>query len=195
MDFYGIKENVEAIHMPKDARRRIRTNVIIQKEYTMKKHFPKTAAIAAILALCLCLPLGAAAAGKTGIFRDIFNHQGAIVGQTYENATDEIRVTAKTAGEKLVVTVEFLKPEEMPYAALQTLSLGAYSLDGDQKDENGLIQATATMKNNVSISENKATFTLPLNPGATTLHITSFEGSAKADQPLTISGNWEITIS
>ena len=195
MDFYGIKEAVESIQMPKSARARICAKLNTRKEFTMKKHFTKASAIAAVLALCICIPMGAMASGKTGFYKDKVNHMGAITGQTYENATDEIRVTAEAINGKLLVTAEFLQPEKAPYFVLKTLSLGGYTQDGEEKDENGLIQAEATMKNIVPISENKATFILPLNPGATKLHITSFEGGSKADQDLTISGNWEITIS
>lgn len=195
MDFYGIKEAVESIQMPKTTHTRIRANLNNRKELSMKKHFTKATALAAVLALCICIPLGAMASGKTGFFRDKVNPIGAITGQTYENATEEIHVTAEAVNGKLLVTAEFLEPEKAPYMFLQTLSLDGYSLDGEEKNENGIIEATATMKNIVTIIDNKATFSLPLPTGATTLHITSFEGGAKADQPLTIFGNWEITIS
>lgn len=195
MDFYGIKEAVESIQMPKTTHTRIRANLNNRKELSMKKHFTKATALAAVLALCICIPLGAMASGKTGFFRDKVNHIGAITGQTYENATEEIHVTAEAAGDTLLVTAEFLQPAKAPYFVLDSLSLVGYSLDGEEKDENGLIRAEATMKNIVPITDNKATFSLPLKPGATKLHITSFEGGAKAEQPLTISGNWEITIS
>ena len=193
MDFYGIREAVESIQMPKTARTRIRANLNTRKEFSMKKHINKAAAIAAVLALCICIPVGAMAAGKSGFFKDKVNYTGAITGQTYENATDEIRVTAEAVNGKLLVTAEFLEPEKAPYFVLDTLSLGGYSLDGEESSENGMIEAT--MKSIATITDNKATFSLPLNPGATTLTITSFEGGVKADQPLTISGSWEIDIS
>lgn len=195
MDFYGIREAVESIQMPKSARARICTNLNARKGFPMKKYFTKASATAAVLVLCICIPVGAMASGKTGFFRDKVNPIGAITGQTYENATDEIRVTAKAVDGKLLVTAEFLNPEKAPYFVLDTLSLEGYHLDGKATTEDGLIIAEATVKHIVPITDNKAIFSLPLNPGATTLTISSFEGGAKAHQSLTISGTWEVEIS
>lgn len=199
MEYEKLSEAMHAIHMGEQARRRILKNCRAkynQKETEFMKHtFKRPLTALTVLVLVLCLPAAAMAAGKAGFFRDKVNYLGAITGQTYENATDEIRVTAEAAGDTLLVTAEFLQPEKAPYFVLDTLSLEGYSLDGEEKEEGGLIQAEATMKNIVPITNNKATFSLPLTPGATTLIITSFQGGAKADQDLTISGYWEIAIS
>ena len=191
MDFYGIKENVESIHMPEHTRRRIIQNLEHRKEHpVMKKHYRKSLTIAAALALCLALPLGVGAAGKHGYFRDILGWNRAIVGIAYENATDEISVTARTENGNLLVTARFLMPESLPYREEEALALGSYYFT--DAAENRIADFVGS--DPVPLSGNSATFQMKLVEGAHTLHIESFVGSKKADQDLTISGNWEIIL-
>jgi len=190
MDYYGIKENVEAIHLPEESRQRITEHLKHRKEPIMKKHYRKPFAVAAVLALCLMLPLGASAAGGMGFFRDLTGWNGAVVGTAYENATEEIAVTAKSENQELLVTVTLLKPQELPYRKEETLALGSCYLT----DEAGNRIAQWTGTDAVQITGPTLTFRLSLEEGAHMLHIENFVSAKKADQDLTISGDWQIEI-
>lgn len=191
MDFYGIKENVEAIGLPEDARCRIRRNLEHRKEHTvMKKQYRKPLTIAAALALCLALPLGAAAAGKLGHFRDILGWNGAIVGTAYDNATEEITVTATAENGSLLVTVRFLFPEKAPYREEEALALGNFYFTDEAGNRIGELTGTEALP----LSGNTVTFRLDLVDNARKLHIENFIGSKKADRDLIISGDWEIPL-
>lgn len=190
MDFYGIKENVEAIRMPESARQEIAENLRKRKEYTMKPKSIRLAPIAAVLALCLMLPLGASAAGRMGFFRDITGWNGAIVGTAYENATEEIIVTAKAENRELLITVTLLKSQELPYREEETLALGSCYLT----DEAGNRIAQWTGTDAVKITGPTLTFRLPMEEDAHTLHIENFVSAKKADQDLSIFGDWQIKI-
>lgn len=191
MDFYGIKENVEAIRLPEDAYGRICQNMKRRKEHTvMKKQYRKPLTIAAALVLCLTLPLGAAAAGRLGHFRDILGWNGAIVGTAYDNATDEIEVTAKAEGDNLLVTVRLLMPEKAPYREVEALALGSCYFTDEAGDRIAELSGTDALP----LLGNTLTFQLGLIEDAHTLHIESFVGSKKAEQDLVISGDWEISL-
>ena len=190
MDFYGIKENVEAIRLPEDVRLRICHNLKHRKEHTiMKKQYRKPLTIAALL-LCLALPLGAGAAGKLGHFRDILGWNGAIVGTAYDNATDEIEVTAKPEGNTLLVTVRLLMPEKAPYREVEALALGSCYFTDESGDRIAELPGTDALP----LLGNTLTFRLDMEEGAYALHIESFVGSKKAEQDLVISGDWEIVL-
>ena len=191
MDFYGIKENVEAITLPEDSRRRICQNLNHRKEHTnIKKQYRKPLTIAAALVLCLALPLGAAAADKLGHFRDILGWNGAITGTAYDNATDEIEVTAKTEGDNLLVTVRLLMPEKAPYREVEALALGSCYFTDEAGDRIAELSGTDAFP----LLGNTHTFQLRQIEDAHTLHIESFVGSKKAEQDLVISGEWKIIL-
>ena len=192
MDFYGIKDAVEEIRMPEETRQRIKHDLEHRKESAVMKHqFKKPLTIAATLVLCLALPLGAAAAGKLGHFRDITNRTGAITGTVYDNAMEEIEVTVKEDDGKLLVTVRLLLPEKAPYREVEALALGSsYFTDAAG---NRILELAETEA--VPLSGDTVTFRLDSVAGAHTLHIENFVGSKKADQDLTISGNWEIPLN
>lgn len=190
MDFYGIKENAESIRMPESVRQEITKNLQNRKEQTMKRKSIRLAPIAAVLALCLLIPLGASAAGKSGFFQDLFGRGGAIVGTTYNNATQEIAVTAAVEENSITVTARLTQPEALPYRDLEELSLHSWYLaDAEGKC---LMEGEATQP--VSIQGDTITFTIPSAPDAAVLCIESFQGHKKADQPLTISGDWVIGL-
>lgn len=180
MDFYGIRDAVEKLHMPEDMRRRIAANTCQRKEHTMKKRYRKPAVIAAVLTLCLCLPIGTMAAGRTGHFKDILGWNNAVIGTTYENATEEILVTAARQQDTLVITAVLLKPDSFPYREIETLSIGAYTLNG----------AAQEATDPVSLQNGTAVFRIPCTEEPEQLEITSFVGHKKAEQPLPIKGSW-----
>jgi len=147
----------------------------------MKKRM--TVLIAAVLITALCC-VTAFAAVNGGWFVDVKNGVGAVTGTEYHNAAEEIAVTAEVNNDLLTVTVTLLAPDQFPYREEETLRIGEFTIDnksGSQTDATPIVNGTAQLT--IPIGE--------LSAGDYTLHITSFIGEKKADQPLPIYGEWE----
>ena len=201
MDHKELKKAAETITMPAEMRHRIEENCRTQINRTMEKHtmkpntiFRKPAIVFAALAICLSLSVTALAStgALEGFFRDITDWRGAVVGTSYEQATDEIRVAAAAVeGEKLTVCVTFADPGKAPYREAETLSIAAYEIwnaDGETVQKGGPTEATPVANGRTEVK-----ISLPsLAPGTYRLHITAFTSHKKADQPLNITGNWEV---
>lgn len=177
-----LKENVRAIQMDEDTRRRLASGFRPQKRRL------SPVAIAAVLALALLLPVGTYAAGRAGFFRDVKRWDGAVVGTAYENATNEISVTAVRQDDQLLVTVTLLTPDKAPYPYIEELSIGEYQL----LNEKGKVIVKGTV-DAVPLISGQAEFTIPAIEGHT-LRITEFISHKKAEQPLPISGEWELYL-
>ena len=145
-------------------------------------------------AVALCLGLGGitvmAASGKLeGFFADVTRWDGAVVGETYEQATEEITVNAAVSGDCLVVDAVLLKAEEAPYAYIEGFGVQKYQI----VDAKGDVVAEGISSETVSITDGKVSVALPwdeLASGTYTLIITEFVGTAKAEQDLPIKGYW-----
>ncbi len=153
------------------------------------------AAVAAVLAICLVLPLTAmAASGKLdGVLKDVTDWRGAIVGQTYEQATDEIAVSVVVGDGELVVTAAFDDPKAPPYSEAERLGISAYRV----LDADGKVVAEGSAES-AEVANGQAAIGVPLDsmgPGDYTLVISSFVSEHKADQDLVISGSWKCGFS
>ena len=157
--------------------------------------FRKPAAVFAALAACLFLSVTAlAAAGVSkGFFRDITNWQGAVVGTSYEQATDEIDVNVAVNDKELTVMATFADPQIFPYREVEKLGIAAYCIvDSNGKTVSEGAAASAEVVNGhaaVSIRLED------LDSGSYRLMIRAFVGEKKAEQPLNINGNWECEFS
>lgn len=150
----------------------------------MKKRLAVLIAAALITTLCCATALAAVSGGW---FADVKNGFGAVTGTEYHNATEEITVTADAESGLLTVHVTFVSPDEFPYRELETLRINEYTV----ADRSG------TKTDAVPIVNGSAQLTVPVNDlpaGEYTLHITSFLGEKKAEQPLPIYGDWEYTF-
>ena len=194
MDMSHLKTTVRSIEMPADMRQRIAANSkkILTEDRNRKKAgdwFRRPAVIAAVLALCICLPVAGVAAGNSGFFRDVMRGT-AVVGTEYEQATAEIAVDADFDNGELTVTANFLIPDAAPYCECEELAVGSYRImTGD-----GKIAAEGEKSENAAITNGQAVMRIPveaLNPGDYTVRIDAFIGSKKADQPLPMKGSWE----
>lgn len=210
-----LKNQVKQIKMPEETKKRIleqcnekittemekkqMKNITVNENAGNRKNmvskFKKPVMIAATLAICLCLTgiTALAANGKLeGFFKDKVNWNGAITGQTYEQATEEIEVTAKLKEDALVVAVNLLDAVKAPYTEIETLSLGEFRiLDETGKAVSSVEEAALEA---VVLENGQAELVIPaeeLADGAYTLQISSFVGEKKADQPLEIKGSWE----
>ena len=205
MEFGNLKSAAQEITMPEEMKRRIAHNCK-QIETTMEEHnmnnrkntsfFRKPAAVFAALAVCLSLSVTALAATGVlqGFFRDITNHSGAIVGTSYEQATDEIDMDITVDGDELTVLATFMDPNKFPYRESQLLGIADYRI---MDAEGNVVQEGATDKF-TPVANGQASIVLELNELATgsyKLIVTAFVSEKKADQPLNISGTWECEFS
>lgn len=197
-----LKQALEKIELSPDARARIVQNCAagVQSTDTPKRRarsgcrLRRPVAVAIALSLCLCLGVGAAAAMQTGFFRDVTNLFGAVVGTTYEQATDEIDVRAEVDAHALRVRAELLAPDVAPYREIETLAVGGYHIE----DADGRTVAQGTVDEAQPLTDDAAEFTIPLDDlagGGYTLFIDEFTGGAKADQPLPIHGTWRCDFT
>lgn len=163
---------------------------------TIKKvglfHIPRVAA--AVIVLCFGLT-GITALAATGVlqgfFKDIFRWDGAVVGTSYENATDELNVSAAYENGKLFITVKAVDPGVAPYSEIENIKLKSYKI----VDESGntIVENQATEA--VDILDGEANIMISLSSiseGSYQLIVSEFEGGKKADQPLPISGEWRL---
>lgn len=154
-----------------------------------------SAAVAAALAICVILPVAAMAASGNlkGFFEDVTDPFRTVVGTSYEQATDEIDVTASVDGAQLIVTATFVDPEMPPYSESERLSIAAFQiLDAEG---NAVVEGSAE---SVEVSNGQAAIGIPLDDlasGSYTLAVSSFVSEKKADQPLSLSGSWKCSFS
>ena len=200
MDFLNLKQSVESIELSDAARERIMNNCRMNLEEcnmkTNKKPYlsKRPLAVAAVLALCICLSATGVAMQNSGFFKDVTNWKQAIVGTVYEQATNEISVTVNAEENALTVTAMMLEPDTVPYRELQEFAIEHYEI----VDASGTVVATGTDTDYAKLVDRKAIVTIPLDNlerGHYQLLIHSFLGYKKAEQPLPIMGSWKCEFS
>lgn len=204
MDYRKLKAATESITMSEEMKARIAKNCKVQMQSTMEEHTMKTnknrffvrkpAVVFAALAICLSLSVTALAATGVlqGFFRDITNNRGAVVGTSYEQATDEITMEVSVCGNDLSVVATFENPQMMPYSEAEKLGIAAYQI----ADANGKVVKEGAVES-VEIVNGQATVSIQLDDigsGSYKLVVTAFVAEKKADQPLNINGTWECTF-
>lgn len=201
------KENIDMKMMDIESKVAI-DNSVVEKETTERmvqnktrtaraRKWTRIATVAAAVALCLGLGGVTVMAGSgkmEGFFADVTRWDGAVVGTTYEQATEEIEVSVAVNGDSLIVDAVFLKAGEAPYAFLDSVGVQAYSIVNAEGET--LVEGTSNEK--AGITDGKVSCKLPLDElesGNYKLIITEFVGSAKADQDLPIKGYWVCEFS
>lgn len=198
MEYEMLKTAAGKITMPNGKKRRMAEKIRIQlerEENASMKAKPiarNSMAVFAAAVICVMLSVAALAASETvkGYFRDITNLWGAVVGTSYEQATDEITVSAKVEGDRLVVTASFADPGAAPYVYSERLGIGAYEI----VDVSGNVLKEGTVKAEAVVN-GQTRLDVPLDGigiGSHKLVIKAFVTEKKADQPLSMYGNWEI---
>ena len=193
-------ENLKEIEMPDDMKNRIvsKCKVELEEQKMSKRKINKFArrpmVAAASLVLCLCLA-GATVLASTGklqgFFKDVKRWDGAVVGTTYKQATDEIAVKITEVKEELTLEISMLDSNVAPYSEFELFGVKKYKII----DMDGKNIAEADDENMAELISGKAVVQIPVNniaEGAYKLIISEMVGSAKADQPLVLSGIWEI---
>ena len=203
MEYEMLKHTAEKIMMPEEMKERIARNckerlLNTTEEPALKKHgnhsvFRKPAAVLATIAFCFSLSVTAMAAPDVlrGFFQDVTDWRGAVVGTTYEQATDEILVTAAMEEEILRVWISFVDPKKAPYSEAEHMCISSYRI---LDTEGAVVQEGANTALGLVVG-GKAEFAIPLGSlkgGSYRMNIIEFTTHKKADQPLRISGNWEL---
>ena len=205
MEFENLKYVAQEITMPEEMKRRIAHNCKKQILNTMEEHtmnnrknnsfFRKPAAVFAVLAVCLSLSVTALAATGVlqGFFRDITNYSGAIIGTSYEQASDEINMDVTVNGDEMTVRATFADPQMAPYVYAERLGIAQYRIvDGNGKIvKEGSVESTEVINGQAAVSINLN----DIDDGSYRLIVTAFVSEKKADQPLNINGNWECEFS
>lgn len=203
MDKNKFKNKLCEIEMPKEMQERILKNCYMEMEEkimnknTAKNFFRKPMVAVASLALCVCLTgvTALAATGKLeGFFKDITGWNGAVVGTSYEQATEEIEVNVVSVTDELTIEATMVKPKEVPYSTLETLGVNSYEIT----DMEGKVIVKGGTSEAAEIANGQVSLSIPLEDlanGEYKLIVGSFVGGSKADQPLVISGNWECTFT
>ena len=196
-----LTKKIKEIEMPDDMRKRIIRNCSDIGEAGMKVRkanniWKKQLPIAAALVLCVCITgvTALAATGKLeGVFKDIKNWNGAIVGTSYEQATGEITVNIEEAGDELGILVSIINPEKPPYSESELFGIQSYRIE----DMSGnVIAKENSLEERITFSS-QMSLNIPLNEisnGRYKLIIEQFISEKKADQPLIIHGNWECAF-
>lgn len=201
------KENIDMKIMGIEGKSAI-DNSVVEKETTERMvqnktrtssagKWPRIATVAAAVALCLGLGSVTVMAGSgklEGFFADVTRWDGAVVGTTYEQATEEIEVSATVSGDSIVVDAVLLKAGEAPYAFLDSVGVHAYSIVNAEGKT--LVEGMSNEK--AGITDGIVSCKLPmdeLESGSYKLIITEFIGSAKVDQDLPIKGYWVCEFS
>ncbi len=203
MDENKLKNKICEIEMSEEMQERILKNCYMEMEdkimnkNTAKNFFRKPMVAVASLALCVCLTgvTALAATGKLeGFFKDITNWNGAVVGTSYEQATDEIEVSVVSVTDELTIEATMIKPQKAPYSVLETLGVNSYKIT----DMAGKVIVKGGASEVAEIVDGKVILNIALEDlanGEYKLIVSSFVGGAKAEQPLVISGNWECEFT
>ena len=196
-------KKIEEIKMPEDMRIRIigKCYAELEKNKMSKrygyKYLKKPMVAVAALALCLCVTSVTvlAATGKLqGFFKDVKRWDGAVIGTTYEQATDEINVKITEVTDELIVEISMVDPKVVPYSLFELFGLNNYKI----VDINGKTIVEMKDETVAEVSDGKVMIQIPLNEvasGEYKLVINEMVGCSKADQPLVLHGTWECIFT
>ncbi|MBR4082959.1 MAG: hypothetical protein IKK33_01610 [Lachnospiraceae bacterium] len=191
-------EKVKQIEMPAEMQERIKKHCYEKmEEENMKKSrkniFQKPMVAVAALVLCLFVTgvSALAATGKLeGFFKDITRWDGAVIGTTYEQATDEVEIEITEVADRLEVNITFVDAQKVPYSTFESLGINNYQI----MDKNGkaLVKEAETAASTINNGQVQLSVSLEGIPaGEYNLVVTELVGSSKADQPLIVNGTWE----
>lgn len=201
MEIEKLKSAAWNITMPEEMKNRIAGNcksewMRTRKGNMMRNNFVKRpAAVIAAVVICLTLSLSvmAATGALEGVFVDIRNFGGAIVGTAYEQATGEITFDASVDGNELIVFAGFADPEAAPYSEAEQLGIAEYRI---LDENNGVVKVGSVEA--ARIIDGHAVLKIgidDLKSGSYKLMVSAFVAEKKADQPLNLYGNWEFNIT
>ena len=199
MDIEKLKNALEKVEMSQEIQERIIRNcnskkIFDMEEYAMNKTkkiwLKKLIPMVAALSVFACFAIVGVAAVKNGYFKNIIRWDGAVVGTTYEQASDEIKVNVTVEENELMVLLTMLYPDKPPYMGFEEFGISSYQIT--DMYGNVVIKDTSTELSMISNKQTEVRISLDgIESGSYKLIIDKCVGSAKADQPLEINGIWE----
>lgn len=114
----------------------------------------------------------------------------AVIGTSYEQATEEVELCITTVSHELVVEMTMVNPQIAPYSSFETFGIESYKI----VDRNGNVIVEGEATELAEVAEGKVSVYISLDNISSreyTLIVSELIGSAKAEQPLVIRGNWE----
>ncbi len=176
------------------------TNKFEKRKKDMKKRvfYKRPLALVATLVLCITVSsvIALAATGVLqGFFQDVFRPDSAVVGTTYEQATNEVEIKAVEVTDNLLIEMTFVYPDKVPYREFEEFGIESYNVV--DMNNNVIVKGPATEK--AHIENGKVSVSIPLDNisnGNYKLVVSKMVGGKKADQPLVLSGDWvcEFTL-
>lgn len=161
------------------------------------RRFNISTTVAAVFALCIFLTgatVFATSEKVQGFFKNVINFTGAVTGQIYEQATDEVEILVSEISDNLTVEVRLIQKEVVPYSTFTVLGVETYEItDMDEK----VIKKGKTTKM-VEIENGIVSIPISIDDiskGTYKLVISELVGSSKADQPCVLTGEWECEFS
>ena len=151
------------------------------------------AAVFAALAICLSLSVSAMAASGLlkGFFQDVKRPDGAVIGTTYEQATDEIALKVNVDGNTLMAVAAFT--DKAPFIAAE-MGIGNYQI----VDGNGKVVKDGSYTEHTKIIDGQAEIRIDISDidnGSYKLIVTSFVAYNKADPPMAVNGDWACNFT
>lgn len=199
-NLYEILGEINEKHI-REAKEISKSNVDEMEKKVVSKNisrfFKRPIVAVASLVLCVCLTgvTVLASTGKLqGFFKDIKRLDGAVIGTTYEQATDELELSIAEVAEEIILNVKMVNPEAVPYREFELFGIESYKIvdanekvivDGDTTKMVEIVSGTAV----VSISLDN------VPDGQYKLIVSKMIGSSKADQPLVMNGTWECEFT
>lgn len=164
----------------------------------------KVSVIAAMITICAITVVSAGA--LNGWFKDIKRIDGAIVGEEYVNATNEIEVTATNIvnndGKLLLpLKITFKNPNELPFSEFQEVAISEFKIIDSKNTEVLNFSSSVDNSPKMAIQNGESQVNLPVDSSklkageSYKIIINSIYGLAKANQPLKMLGNWEYQFS
>ena len=205
MDYTMLKLAAASITMTEERKQRVVERCKTQMKHSGKElnmhtkncHIfsRKPAAVLAVVVICLSLSAVALAAAEKGqgFFRDIADWRGAIVGTSYEQATDEIQMDASVNNGQMTVVTVFSERGKALYNEAEKLGIAEYQIVGA---DGRSVQEGSTAS--VVIVNGQAAIDIQLDGlgiGNYKLVVTALYTEKKADQALTIHGSWECAFT
>ena len=207
----SFKKEIESIEIPKQLSKRSKEGIYLAQKEHKKKNFRKYyqgLAAAAVMGIVIIFASDASLATSIkGFFANLTNWNGAIIGTTYENATDEIVVTAENIeNEEYLLTVSFNNKDKVPFSITELLEMGEYQFFNDGKKiniESAFVNDVIDTGNLIiddkellfHTNENNYKKVMIINGEVDELVIKSFFIHSAGDAPLEVKGEWRILFN
>ncbi len=165
------------------------------KNEIRKINIPTTAA--AVMAICIFVTgatVFATSEKMQGFFKDIYSITGAVIGSTYEQATDEMEIKISGISDKMEVEAKMLKQGSAPYNSFEAFGIENYKIT----DMEGKMLIKGKPSEMAEIKNGIVMISIPLKKlpsGEYKLVIMELVGASKGDQPCVLRGNWECEFS